>query len=541
MAFVTPRADAQPISAMNERRSLAATLLQTGMLDPLRLAAGGSAAVWWGTSPAMLFDTSALRHPLRTAVIDDHGSITYAELKIRTDHLATALRRRGVGNATKVGVLCANHRGFVEAAVGAAKAGATVVYLNTAFSDQQLSEVVAREQVELVLRDPDLAHPCRAGSTTAVETIDVVANGQPWSFPGVDRPRVGFLPPATSTPPPVLLTSGTTGTPKGAGRSNKAVDRRAATGLLQAIPYRTGDTVLIAPPVFHAWGMGQLLITAGLSGTSVLTRRFSPDAVFGLVRQHQPDVLAVVPTMLSRLLEAATPQDRRAISTHVRITASSGSALPASLALAWMDAMGDSIHNVYGSTEVGQATVAGPDDLRDAPGTAGRPIDGVEVVVLDESDAEAPTGTTGRIFVGGGNHFDGYTGGGSKAMVGSFMSIGDVGHFDADGRLFITGRDDDMIITGGENVFPFEIEEVLAAHPGVSEAAIAGVPDPDLGQRLEAWIVRAPGTRVRASTLQSLVEKQLARYKSPRAVHFVTELPRNPTGKLLRSALETHG
>jgi len=223
--------------------------------------------------------------------------------------------------------------------------------------------------------------------------------------------------------------------------------------------------------------------------------------------------------------------------SSLRIVALSGSALPGELATRAMDALGDVVYNLYGSTEVAWATIATPEDLRAAPGTAGRPPLGTVVRLMDGEGREVPAGGTGRIFVGNEMMFEGYTGGGGKEIIGGLMSTGDVGRFDADGRLFVEGRDDEMIVSGGENVFPREVEDLLADHPDVEEVAVVGVPDDEFGQRLRAYVVARNGAALDEDTVKRHVRENLARYKVPREVVFMDELPRNATGKVLKREL----
>ncbi|MEM9713683.1 MAG: AMP-binding protein, partial [Actinomycetota bacterium] len=250
------------------------------------------------------------------------------------------------------------------------------------------------------------------------------------------------------------------------------------------------------------------------------------------VDRHRATVLAVVPVMIQRML--ALDDLVRWDLSSLRVVASSGSALPAAVALRWMDRFGDHLYNLYGSTEVGQATIADPVDLRSAPGTAGRVIPGSTVEIIDEGGRPLPAGTEGRIMVGNAAQFTEYTGGGTKDRVRGLMSSGDVGYLDEDGRLFVTGRADDMIVSGGENVFPAEIEELLLTHPDVEDAVVVGVPDDDFGQRLAAMIVLRAGAELDLDAVKAFVSGRLARHKVPRDVAFVDELPRNATGKLLR-------
>ena len=247
--------------------------------------------------------------------------------------------------------------------------------------------------------------------------------------------------------------------------------------------------------------------------------------------------LVVVPVMLQRILDLPEDVLGRYETRGLKVIAVSGSALPGDLSTRVMDRFGDVLYNLYGSTEVAWATIATPADMRAAPGTAGRPPYGTVVRLYD--DAGLPVtqvGATGRIFVGNEMAFDGYTGGGGKQTIDGLMATGDVGHLDADGRLFIDGRDDEMIVSGGENVFPREVEDLLADHPSVVEVAVLGVPDEEWGERLRAFVV-IDGERVEEDALKEYVRENLARFKVPREIVFLDELPRNPTGKVLKRVL----
>lgn len=511
-----------------------------GFLDPGRVAAVAGAIGRWGPTIATLYRAAALRYPLRPAVVDHRGALNFVRLDSRSSALASGFRAIGLRPGQRLGLLCYNHRDFVEANLAAAKAGLVVVYLNTGFAAPQLSDVLEREGVDGLVADAALL------SAVAEASFDgalIVADGTPPKDQeqlrtmrlvrrlGRSRPAVLFPRPSS----PVLLTSGTTGLPKGANRANGTSDPRAAGGILQVIPYRSGDVFALPTPLFHAWGLSQLIVAASLGSTVILAPRFSPSATLRSVVEHRATVLGVVPVMLQRLL--AEPELDLGCMTSLRIVASSGSALPASVSEAWMDRAGDNLYNLYGSTEVGQATIATPADLRAAPGTAGRVAPGSEVVILDDHGEPVPDRGEGRIFVANGAQFSGYTGGGTKETVDGRMASGDVGFFDADGRLFVTGRADDMIVSGGENVFPGEVEDSLLADSRIVDAAVVGVSDADFGQRLAAFVVSAPGEPLTADVVRSLVAERLARHKVPRDVTFVDELPRTATGKLLRRRL----
>jgi acyl-coenzyme A synthetase/AMP-(fatty) acid ligase len=228
---------------------------------------------------------------------------------------------------------------------------------------------------------------------------------------------------------------------------------------------------------------------------------------------------------------------RRYDLSSLRVVVASGSTLPGDLATRWMDAFGDHLYNVYGSTECAWATIASPVDLRQAPGTAGRPPLGTRVELFDDSGRPVSAGV-GRIFVGNTALFEGYTAGDEKETIDGLMATGDVGRIE-DGRLFVEGRDDDMIVSGGENVYPQEVEDCLVRHPGVVDAAAIGVPDDDFGQRLRAFVVVRDGVELTEDDVRDHVKAHLARFKVPRDVWFCDELPRNATGKVLKRELAT--
>jgi fatty-acyl-CoA synthase len=333
----------------------------------------------------------------------------------------------------------------------------------------------------------------------------------------------------------VILTSGTTGTPKGASRSQpKSLDPVAA--LLSRIPLKAREQTMIAAPLFHAWGFAHFTLGMGLSSTIVLKRKFDPEATLSLTAQHRCSALVVVPVMLQRILELPDEVLDRYDLSSVKAVPVSGSALPGDLSDRWMDHFGDNLYNLYGSTEVAWATIATPKDLRAAPGTSGLPPRGTIVKIYDDEGSEVKPGETGRIFVGNDLQFEGYTGGGNKDVIDGLMSSGDVGHFDKQGRLFIDGRDDDMIVSGGENVFPQEVEDLLSGHDSIKEAAVFGVDDEKFGQRLKAVVVTKK--KMSADEVKKYVKSNLAGYKVPRDVEFVDELPRTSTGKVLKRELK---
>jgi fatty-acyl-CoA synthase len=523
-----------------EARALA-VLRQAGMADPRLLVTLARHNRQWRSALAGAFATWADLTPDRDAVVDEDGRLTYREVHQRTNALARGLREEGAAEGATVAVLCRNGRGFIDASLAASKLGARLLLLNTGFAGPQLADVLDREGATVVLFDPEFEDAI-AGATT--DRVAVVATddtgGRTVSTGDLIRRHLRVEPDhPTATSRIVILTSGTTGTPKGANRPDPPPYPSTAAMMFSRIPYRPELTFVIAAPAFHAWGLAQLLMCSLTGGTAVLHRRFDPETTLAAIAEHRADALAVVPVMLQRILALPTNVRGRYDCSSLSLVVSSGSALPGSLATAWMDAFGDNLYNFYGSTEVASATIADPSDMRAAPGTAGRPPLGTEVRLLDRDGREVPTGEVGRIFVGNTMQFDGYTGGGSKEMVDGLMATGDLGRVDADGRLFVEGRDDDMIVSGGENVFPREVEDLLADHPELHDVGVVGVEDREFGQRLVAFVVRQPGSVVTEPDLQAYVKTHLANYKAPRSVVFVDEIPRNPTGKVLRRELQS--
>jgi acyl-CoA synthetase (AMP-forming)/AMP-acid ligase II len=505
---------------------------------PLRLARVATALLGWGAGVAGGFAAQAVLVPHRTAVVDDLGELTFGEVHERSNRLADALRRRGVGPGDGIAIMCRNHRGFVDASLAAAKLGADILYLNTAFSGPALVDVLDREAPAVVVHDAEFSGLVGgAGSRQrvvawtdgdvdpdAVTLERLVEDGAP----GDHRPprRPGRV---------VILTSGTTGTPKGAPRSGAGIE--AATALLSRLPLRSGWRTHVAAPLFHTWGWAHFALSMLLGSTLVLRRRFDPETCLATLTEDACDSFVVIPVMLQRILQLpAEVLDSHDLS-GVKVVAASGSALPGDLATEWMDRFGDRLYNVYGSTEVAYATVATPADLRAAPGTAGRPPYATVVRVLGEDDRPLPAGESGRIFVGNGILFEGYTGGGGKDLVDGLMATGDVGRFDDGGRLMVEGRDDEMIVSGGENVFPAEVEDCLSRHEQVVEAAAIGVDDADFGSRLRAFVVLEAGADVTEAELKEHVRRNLAGFKVPRELVFVDGLPRNATGKVLKREL----
>ena len=492
----------------------------------------------WGPTPAAGFAGSAIRYPDETAIVDELGTLTFEQVHRRSNAIASSLSDSGVLEGDLIGVMCRNHRGFIETVVALSKLGAHGLYLNTAFAGPQLTEVVKREKPTALIFDEEfygLLEDAGHRRKRFVAWHDSAKPGDPTLDELIEAGDDSDPVPPEQPGRTIILTSGTTGSPKGAARSQpETLDPAAA--LLSKIPLKAREKWLIAAPLFHSWGFAHFTLGLVLSSTYVLQRKFDPAQTLAAAARHEVTSIPMVPVMVQRIMELPKEtRDRYDLST-VKCIPLSGSALPGDLAIEFMGEFGDILYNLYGSTEVAWATIATPADLRAAPGTAGKAPRGTVVKIYDEAGRDLPTGQTGRIFVGNEMLFEGYTGGGNKDMLGGLMSSGDTGHLDDQGRLFVEGRSDEMIVSGGENVFPAEVEDLLAKHQNVAEAAVIGVEDEKFGQRLKAYVVKRGS--VSEKDLQDYVKSNLARYKVPREVEFLNELPRNATGKVLKRELK---
>ncbi|WP_228538553.1 acyl-CoA synthetase [Nocardia sp. XZ_19_385] len=537
MKFANPIGTA--VRRVADEAYYASLAVRAGLVTPERpdrLAKMGAAVVRSGMMGGLV-TVAAQRYRNRPAIIDELGTVTFRELDERTTALANAWRARGLRDGEGVAILARNHRGFHYAVFAAAKCGARIVLLNTDFAGPQLREVVSREGTDLLVYDDEYAGilgdlaPARGRyrawtDKPGVDTLDnLIASG------ARTAPRR-----ATTSARIILLTSGTTGTPKGAPRSEPS-SLAPLGAILGRVPFRAREITECPAPLFHTLGFAHVMMAVGFGSTLVIRRRFDPQAVIDSLDENGATALVAVPVMLQRLVDLP-PESRAGKNlSRLRIIFVAGSQLGADLCQRVTEAFGPVVYNVYGSTEVAYATIATPADLAEEPGCVGTPAPSTTVKILDNNGFELPPGKTGRIFVGNTYQFEGYTGGGDKDRIGKLMSTGDVGHFDRAGRLFVDGRDDDMIVSGGENVFPGEVEELLAAHPAVEEVTAFGVEDPKHGQRLRTVVVVREGHSLTEDEVRDHVKQNLARFKVPRDVLFVDELPRNPTGKVLKRVL----
>jgi fatty-acyl-CoA synthase len=487
---------------------------------------------------------SARRDPTAVGIVDELGPLTYKQLDDQSNALARAWSERGIEPGQVVAALCRDHRGLVLTMAASGKLGVRLLLMNTGFAKPQLADVARREGVTALVYDQEFTglldampdgvdrylawvDPGSDLSDHSVPVLDEIiasTDDRPWPAPA--KPG-GF----------VLLTSGTTGTPKGAPRPHTSA--LASAQFLDRIPLRSNEATYMGAPLFHGTGLSQFILSFALGSKVVMRRKFNPEEALRGVAEHKCTALVLVPTMLQRIVDLPKEVRQKYDTASLRIIFVAGSALSPDLGNRANEAFGPVVHNLYGSTEVAVATVATPEDWAKAPGTVGRAPVGCKVALYDQNGRRVTEPhVTGRVFVGSGLSFGGYTDGRHKEIIDGLLSSGDVGHFDEDGLLFIDGRDDEMIVSGGENVFPIEVENLLVEREDVLEAAVIGVDDPEFGQRLKAFVVRTEDSKLDVEGVRDYVKANLARYKVPRDVEFLDELPRNATGKLLRTKLQ---
>ena len=512
--------------------------------SPQAVAAMAADIARWGEI-GMIPAVNARRTPHRVAVIDDEGAMTFRELDDSVNAVANCMVAMGVEGGNGVAILARNHRWFVIANYAAARVGARIVLLNTEFSGPQIADVSDREGARLLIYDDEYAESVSQANFELGRLRALGTNPDAGGSSGAtDETLAEVIARSSREPAPkptrhsslVILTSGTTGTPKGATR-NAPPTLAPIGGILSAVPFKSGEVTSLPSPMFHALGYLHGTIAMTLGSTLLLRRRFRPLTVVDDIEKYGATALVVVPVMLSRILDALDSADRSYDLSTLRIVFVSGSQLGAELATRATKRLGPVIYNLYGSTEVAFATIARPADLEINPATVGPIVKGAKVKILDEQGNELPQGQVGRIFVGNAMPFEGYTGGGGKQIIDGLLSSGDLGYFDDNGLLYVSGRDDEMIVSGGENVFPAEVEDLISGHPDVVEATALGVDDQEFGARLRAFVVKQKDSSIDEDAIKVYVREHLARYKVPREVIFLDELPRNPTGKILKREL----
>lgn len=492
------------------------------------------------TVPDMLIN-AVKRFGAQTCVSDGQRSMSFAETHERAGRLAAALLARGLQTGDRVAILAQNEVEYTEIQVACQRAGLILVPMNYRLSLPELAFIVADSQPRALIHGPGLG--AAAAELGVSQTLFLGGEGVGASYDELlaDQTAVAGGTLAAERACCILYTSGTTGRPKGAVLSNLALWARMNASALEVRP-RPGAVFLQCLPLFHiASNLGYAFTYCGAS--NLFVRQFDPQRVFAHIEQDRPSHILLVPTMINMLLQH--PQLSEVDFSSVEMVLYGASSIAPDVLRRAMEVMGCDFLQLYGMTETSGCTVLRPED-HDPVGhpqwlaSAGTDAIGFETRVVDEADRELPAGEVGEIVTRGPAVMTGYwqqAEATAEALRHGWMHTGDMGYRAEDGYVYITDRKKDMIISGGENVYPREVEDVFYAHPAVAEVAVIGVPDPRWGERVHAVVALRAGAVVAEQALLTFVRQRLAGYKVPRSLAFMAELPKNATGKILKKDL----
>jgi long-chain acyl-CoA synthetase len=491
------------------------------------------------TNLAELLTEAAARSPERAAVKLDERELSYAELDQAAARVAGLLHAKGMSPGDRIGLMLPNVPYFACIYYGILRAGGVVVPMNVLLKEREVAYYLSDSEARLLFAWHGFANAAHAGSDQAHADCLLV---EPGDFEGLlgrsERARevVGRDGGDTAV---ILYTSGTTGTPKGAELTHDNLRRNAEiAGELFGID--GGAVTLGALPLFHSFGQTcGLNATVRAGGCLTLIPRFDPGLALEIVQRDRVTVFEGVPTMYAALL--AHPAREGFDASTLQVCVSGGAALPVEVMRTFEQAFGCAILEGYGLSETSPVASFNHPDRQRKPGSIGTPVDGVEMRLVGEDGREAALGEVGEIVIRGHNVMKGYwrrPDATAAAIRDGWFHTGDLARVDEEGYFFIVDRKKDMVIRGGYNVYPREIEEVLYEHPAVREAAVIGIPHPELGEEVAAAVVLDPGASVEEAELVGFVKGQVAAYKYPRVVWFVDELPKGATGKILKREIE---
>ncbi len=528
-------------------RTGARVLRRTGLGRALRWPGVRALAASLGrghANPATSLRLHARNSPERVAVVFRGRDYRFGELDALVDRLAAALARRGVGRRDPVAVMLKNRPEFLALQWALGRLGASAVNVSWRSTPDELGHVLADSGARRLFADEGAREAAEAAAGTLGRGGVVIVGGEPGPFAAFDELAEEPAGEAHDDPEGgsiVMYTSGTTGRPKGAVRTFPRDALTQALRFLDAAPFHRDDVHYAACPLYHATAYGFVNLTLLLGGRVVLGDEFSPASFFGAVRAHGVSHTALVPTMLYRLVEAARRGEAPSpMPSTLHALFVGGAPLTPALAAAALEAFGDVLYQFYGATETGIVTFATPAQLRRAPGTIGRALRGNEVRLLDASGAPVAAGEVGELYVKNPWSFDAYHNNEAATAAGAragYFSVGDLARRDAEGHYFLSGRQRELIISGGVNVYPAEVEAALAEHPDVADAAVVGVPDDEWGERVRAYVVPREGRALEPAAIVAHCRARVSGAKVPREVVFLDELPRTPTGKVKKREL----
>lgn len=468
---------------------------------------------------------AAGKYKNKTAVVDEREAVSYADLYRQSQNLADALQSDfGLSAGNKTAFLCRSHANLLRALCAAARIGSRLFLLNPEMTAEQFAALVERHQFDFLFYDREVTHLVSddwAKKSLVVfdenkPSVESVSKAKNQTNCKIKRAFAGEI---------IVLTGGTTGTPKTARRKPSVFNfLNPFFALLTQLDLDKYQTVYIATPAYHGFGIAAIIIGMILGEKMFLLPRFDAAKACALIKENRIETVTVVPLMLQRMLN----YDADALAS-IECIISGGAALNPALVAETQARLGDKLFNLYGTSEAGFSVIAAPEDLRRNPETIGKKIGGVNLAILDANDKPVPNGTIGKICIK------------SRWSVKTdknFVETGDLGFVDENGFLFLRGRTDEMIVSGGENVYPIELENIIVKHPSVQQVAVIGIPDQEFGQRLKAFVVSVPAANLTETEIKNWLAARVARFQMPAAVEFLEELPTTAIGKINKKALE---
>ncbi len=493
-----------------------------------------------GTNLASIVTASAARDAAAPAVRLGGQTLTYGELDDRSARLAALLRERGMEPGDRVGVMLPNVLEFPIVYYGVLRAGGIVVPMNVLLKRREIAFYLEDSGAKLLFAWHDFLAEARDGAADAgAELIAVEPEELAATLDGLE-PAPEVVDTDAEDTAVILYTSGTTGKPKGAELSHRNLDQNSEIVSRTTCLVGAGDVVLGALPLFHSFGQTVAMNGSLRRGACLtLVPKFDPGEALATIDRDGVTHFYGVPTMFGAMLHH--PERESFDASSLRICITGGASMPVEILRGFEEAFGAELLEGYGLSETSPTASSGhPGQLR-KPGSIGTPLEQVEMRIVDEQDREVPTGEVGEIVIRGHNIMKGYwerPDATAEVMRGGWFHSGDMGRVDEDGYFYVVDRKKDMIIRGGYNVYPREVEEVLYEHPEIREAAVVGVPHPEWGEEVGAAVVLQPGSELTPEEISAWVRERIAAYKYPRVVWFLEELPKGPTGKIVKREIE---
>jgi fatty-acyl-CoA synthase len=493
-----------------------------------------------------VFRIHGASEPSKLAVVEGLRTRSYGELDARIDRLRAGLHRLGLRRGDRAALCMKNRIEYLEASPALCRLGVAAVNVSWRSTPEELTYMVGHSGAKALIFESWLSDRVSAARPRLESLLPDGAIAVGRQVPGFSRYEALLETAAARRSDSseggavIIYTSGTTGRPKGAVRKFPKEATYAVMHFLRELPLRHDDRHLVLSPLYHSAGFAFASMSFLLGATVVLQGDLDPESILQTMARERITSTMAVPTLLHRLVSLPPEVRRRYDTSSLRVVVSGAAPLSSSLARRFQEAFGPVLYNFYGATETGLVTIAKPQELLDRPETIGRAVRGNDILLLDAGGRQVPTGEVGELFVANSMLIAGYHA--DEAATKSsrrqhHFSVGDLARRDADGFYYIAGRKGDMIISGGVNIYPREIEDVLERHPEVVEAAVVGIPDEEWGESVRGFVALGPGAKTTPLELQGYCRTHLANVKVPKEIRVLDALPRNPTGKILKTAL----